>query len=258
MKRYARSFALLLLAWLSVAIAQAAEPLPDTVAAVKPSIVGVGTYMATRAPADVFRGTGFVVGDGYHVITNAHVLPDSLNEARREQLVIFTGKGNKSDLRRVKIIGVDRDHDLALLKFSGKRLKPMQLKGKQKVREGERYAFTGFPIGLVLGLYPVTHEAIVAAISPRVIPQLNASRLNPTLIRRMRDPYLVYQLDATAYPGNSGSPVYRQDDGAVIGVVNSVFIKETKETVIQKPSGITYAIPVRYVRELLNKHGVKY
>jgi hypothetical protein len=37
----------------------------------------------------------------------------------------------------------------------------------------------------------------------------------------------------------------------VIGVVNSVFVKETKEAVLEKPSGITYAIPVSFVRALL-------
>lgn len=75
------------------------------------------------------------------------------------------------------------------------------------------------------------------------------------MIRAMRDPFDVLQLDATAYPGNSGSPVFDQQTGEVLGVLNSVFVKETKEAVIQKPSGISYAIPVRFVRDLL--HGAK-
>jgi len=36
-------------------------------------------------------------------------------------------------------------------------------------------------------------------------------------------------------------------------VINSVLIKETKEAVIEKPSGISYAIPVRFVHELLKQ-----
>ncbi len=36
-----------------------------------------------------------------------------------------------------------------------------------------------------------------------------------------------------------------------IGVINKVVVKESKEAVLEKPSGITYAIPVRYVKELL-------
>ena len=59
--------------------------------------------------------------------------------------------------------------------------------------------------------------------------------------------------DATAYPGNSGSPVYRAQDGVVIGVINKVFVKSTKENVLKDPSGITYAIPIRYGRALIDK-----
>jgi S1-C subfamily serine protease len=73
------------------------------------------------------------------------------------------------------------------------------------------------------------------------------------MIRAMRNPYDVLQLDATAYPGNSGSPVYDQNTGRVLGVINSVLVKTTKEAMIEKPSGISYAIPVSFVRELLKK-----
>jgi len=39
----------------------------------------------------------------------------------------------------------------------------------------------------------------------------------------------------------------------VLGVINSVLVKTTKEAMIEKPSGISYAIPVSFVRELLKK-----
>jgi S1-C subfamily serine protease len=71
----------------------------------------------------------------------------------------------------------------------------------------------------------------------------------------MRDPYDVMQLDATAYPGNSGSPVFDQQTGRVVGVINSVLVKGNKEAALQKPSGITYAIPVRFVHELIKQAG---
>ena len=71
----------------------------------------------------------------------------------------------------------------------------------------------------------------------------------------MRDPFDVFQLDAIAYPGNSGSPVYHPDSGQVIGVVNSVYVKESKESALERPSGITYAIPVTWVRQLLLNAG---
>jgi S1-C subfamily serine protease len=47
--------------------------------------------------------------------------------------------------------------------------------------------------------------------------------------------------------------VYEQATGRVVGVVNSVLVKGNKEAAIAKPSGISYAIPVQFVRELLRK-----
>ena len=52
-------------------------------------------------------------------------------------------------------------------------------------------------------------------------------------------------------PGNSGSPVFELQRGTVIGVINSVIVKQSREAAITNPSGITYAIPVNFVRELL-------
>ena len=72
-------------------------------------------------------------------------------------------------------------------------------------------------------------------------------------IEQMGRHAIAFQLDATAYPGNSGSPVYDQQTGRVIGVVNSVLIKSTKEAALENPTGISYAIPVRFVRALLEK-----
>ena len=61
----------------------------------------------------------------------------------------------------------------------------------------------------------------------------------------------VFQLDGTAYPGSSGSPLYDSDSGEVYGVVNLVFVKGKKESALSNPSGISYAIPANFVTELL-------
>jgi serine protease Do len=248
-----------LAAWASVSSVCAAG-LPETIARVKLSVVAVGTEQHTRNPPSKFMGTGFVVGDGRHVITNAHVLPRELDNEHREFLAVFssTGKQRKRVAsRRAEVVATDRKHDLALLKAAGKPLPALRVGDSGQVREGERYAFTGFPIGPVLGaLYPVTHEAIVSALTPIALPVLSYKQLTRKMRSQLSKPFTVFQLDAVAYPGNSGSPMYSPASGKVVAVINAVYVKETRESVLQKPSGITYAIPARYVGELLKKAGV--
>src|SRR5262245_40578001 len=227
--------------------------LPDVIEKIKPAVVGIGTFQKIRRPPSIFRGTGFVVGDGLHVVTNAHVLPEKLDGDKKEFVAVFAGKANQIEVREATKIADDPDHDLAVLKITGRPLPVVSLGDSNRVREGEIYAFTGFPIGMVLGLSPVTHRGIISAITPVVIPQLSAQLLEKKIVSRLIAPYNVFQLDATAYPGNSGSPLYNPDSGQVVGIINKVFVQETKETVIQKPSGISYAIPIIHLQELLKK-----
>jgi serine protease Do len=238
-------------------ISVSAASLPDVIDKIRPSIVGVGTAYPPRQPNRkgnpvAYRGTGFVVGNGRQVITNAHVIPEKLDVDHNQSLAIFAGRGAKAKAHSARVVRMDRDHDLALLEIQGVTLPAMQLGDSDTVREGQEIAFTGFPIGMVLGLYPVTHRGIVAAITPMARPVENARTLNGAQMKRLRNLFDAFQLDATAYPGNSGSPVYEQGTGRVVGVINSVVVKESKESVLQKPSGISYAIPAKYVKILLS------
>jgi S1-C subfamily serine protease len=230
--------------------------LPDTIERTLPSIVGIGTVQKTRRPPAKLVGTGFVVGDGRHVISNSHVIPAEINTAKLEYLAVFTGKGNNPQARQAVKVKVDEAHDLVLLRFEGKPLPALSLGQSSRVREGEEYAFTGFPLGIIFGLHPVTHRGIISAITPIALQANAASQLDPAQIRRLRSRYNVFQLDATAYPGNSGSPLYDTETAEVIGVVNKVFVKDGRENVLAKPSGISYAMPIEYARKLLKQAGL--
>ena len=253
------NFLYALIAWWFASTVALSNQLPDTIDRIRSSVVAVGTVMPVRGPQKKgppvkFRGTGFIVGNGRQVITNHHVIPETLDVENKESLAIFTGRGKKAKVHKAWLVRSDPDHDLALLEISGAPLPVMKLGNGTRVREGGDVAVTGFPIGMVLGLYPVTHKGIIAAITPMVIPAISSRTLTAKQIKRMRNPFDVYQLDVVAYPGNSGSPVYNIESGTVIGVVNSVFVKGTKESVLEKPSGISYAIPVRYVHDLLKQN----
>jgi len=242
------------LTWLPATICRA--DLPTTIERVKPAIVGIGTLQKTRRPPGKIVGTGFVVADGNYVITNQHVIPERIDTAQLEYLAIFTGKDRQLDVRQAVKVKEDRAHDLVLLKFEGKPLPALSLGQSSRVREGEEYAFTGYPLGIIFGLYPVTHRGIISSIVPVALQANSSSQLDPAQIKRLRRPYTVFQLDATAYPGNSGSPLYDPDSGDVVGVINKVFVKEGRENVLAKPSGISYAIPIEYARKLLKKSGL--
>jgi S1-C subfamily serine protease len=226
-----------------------------TIERVKGSVVAVGTFERTRAPAFQFRATGFAVGDGLLIATNAHVLPAVLDSERRETLVVLVpAPGREPQIREAREVAVDTGADVAVLRINGPPLPALKLAGPDGVREGQSILFTGFPIGGVLGVFAATHRGMVAAITPIAIPPPVAAQLDPRVVRRLTTgSFPVLQLDATAYPGNSGSPVYDPDTGDVLGIINKVFVQGTKETVLTQPSGITYAIPAKHLQALLTK-----
>ena len=228
-----------------------------TIERIKPSVVGIGTFLKTRSPSVQFVGTGFVVADGRHMITNAHVVAKPLDTEKKEIRIVLVSRGGEPHPRQAELLAQDKAHDIALLRISGDPVPALKLGDSALVREGRMLAFTGFPIGMVLGFHPATHRGMVSAITPVALPGITAKQLNARMIARIRDSvYMVFQLDGTAYPGNSGSPLYDPDDGAVYGIINSVFVQGTREKAISQPSGITYAIPGAYIRDLLKRENV--
>ncbi|MET0101180.1 MAG: serine protease [Sedimenticola sp.] len=251
------SISIVVLLWSIFFTAASADSLPATLERIRGSVVAIGTvtpvlHASAKKPNAKFVGTGFVIGNGRQVITNYHVIPSKIDDKHNESLAVFSGRGQLALPRKAKVIRLDKDHDLALLEIDGPKMPVIQLENGNAVKEGQDVAFTGFPLGMALGMYPVTHKTIISAITPVVIPANSSRKLTAAQIKRLKTPYEVFQLDSIAYPGNSGSPVYRIDTGKVIGIVNSVFVKGTKESMLKTPSGISYAIPVRYIHKILD------
>jgi S1-C subfamily serine protease len=228
----------------------------DTLARIKPAVVGIGTYQPLRSPRGQLKGTGFAIGDGRHVLTCHHIVKDLPDVEKNETWAVFVGQGRQVQYRPARKLAIDEDNDLVLLKIDGEPLPAMKLGDVTTAREGEQLYFTGYPIGSVLGLHASTHRAGLAAIVPIFSPLGRAGNLNARTIRQADNPYRIFQLDAIAYPGNSGSPLWHPETGEVLGVVNSVFVKGAKETALTDPSGISYAIPASYVRELMKRAGL--
>src|SRR5436190_13514625 len=104
-----------------------------TIDRVRSSVVAIGTLERTRTPQFQFLGTGFAVGDGSLIVTNAHVVPAVLDPARGERIAVLLpgktrGAKDKDDgqpgkdiddvqARDAKQIAIDANADLALLKI---------------------------------------------------------------------------------------------------------------------------------------------
>ena len=189
-------------------------------------------------------GSGFAVGNGGLIISNVHGLPESNTLPAPQQAVLVLEKSSSgcsegAQVRRATLGSVDTPRDLAQ---------------PDSVREGMDVALMGFPIGGVLGFTAVTHRDIIASITTSAPPSPTARQLDARAAAQLRQgPIEVYQLDATAYPGNSGGPVLDARTGSVLGVVNMVLVRGTRESALSHPTGITYAIPVRFVNELIQR-----
>jgi S1-C subfamily serine protease len=218
-----------LLALLSCLLSSpASAELSETIQRIKPSVV-VGTYKKNDSSQFVMRGTGFVIGNGNRIATNAHVVPEKSDPDGPALVVLVRNTQGETQVRRATLAGKDGAHDLAVLQIEGPALPALKLRNSDSVQEGQLVGFTGFPIGGALGFSPVTHRGMVSSITPIALPAGNARQINEKLVRQLKSgTFNIFQLDATAYPGNSGSPMFDVASGEVIGVINMVSSRPCK------------------------------
>jgi S1-C subfamily serine protease len=234
-------------------------PLKDTIAQVKPSIVGVGTQDPMRRPQFAVLGTGFAVGDGLHIITARHVLfsRNVGGESAAVKLAIFLGDGEAGAVREAEVVHEDTLLDITILKITGASLPVLRWEDNLWLEDGTEIAFTGYPIGAAYGLYKATHRGMVSATMPLATPTRGGGALSAEAIANLRKKRLVYQLDATSLPGNSGGPIYDPETGVVMGMINAIHVHESKETGQRQPTGISFAIPSSYLAQIRAEYMAK-
>lgn len=239
--------------WGSAAAGAREDSLVEVAARTGASLVAVGAVRPGAREGDSplpsrFLGTGFSVGDGRYIATSLHVVAQPL--ADTERLAVFSGQGQRMELRSATVERRDDVHDLALLRIAGTALPPLPLSGTE-VPVGTEVAFSGFPLGLSTGIYPVTHRGIVSAFTPLASPVSRGEELSAAYMRALRGGFMVYQLDGTILPGHSGSPVYDIRSGKVLAVAMAALNLRAKSGDESRASGISYAVPAEYVEALL-------
>ena len=177
-------------------------------------------------------GSGFVVDEEGHILTNAHVV----SGARRVQIVLpaanadgtlATALSGKSSLIPARIVGLATELDLALLKVDNMKLPALPLATYSQVRQGETVFAFGSPIGLRNSL---TH-GLVSSVARQVDPD---------------SPLIYIQTDAPINPGNSGGPLVNIR-GEVVGV-NTFIVSQSGGS-----DGLGFAVPSATARTAIRQ-----
>jgi serine protease Do len=220
----------------------------EAVARVAPAVVTVQTEVVERVPVDPFDwitgrqsgerigaglGSGFITDPNGTIVTNAHVVAG----ATRVSVAMRDGKTFPA-----KVLGVDEQNDLAVLKIDAKNLPVTPLGNSDDIIIGEWAIAIGNPYGFLLGnTEPSVTAGVISATGRNLIGQAEGGGAYVDMI----------QTDASINPGNSGGPLVNAD-GMVIGVNTSIY----------SPSGgsigLGFAIPInraKRVTEDLVAHG---
>ena len=210
---------------------------------VSPCVVNVDTLRIQRSGyrGQVERmqgtGSGFVWDDEGRIVTNCHVVLDTLQVSGSGDVSISRAArlritlADRTQTEDVVLVGVAPDHDLAVLQVRGvpaEKLKKIAVGSSSDLEVGQTAYAIGNPFGQSLTF---TH-GIVSALD-REIQSITDRPITG-----------VIQTDASLNPGNSGGPLLDRE-GRLIGV----------NTAITSPSGgnvgIGYAIPVDTVNEVV-------
>ena len=179
----------------------------ELVELLRPSVVHIRSEAATL---DDFGqlvpsggvGTGFIVDNDGHIVTNNHVISTSNGDAV-DNITITLDDGRQHD---ATIVGRDPPTDIAVLKIDADNLTPATLGDSSALQVGEDVIAIGNALDLSGG--PTVTKGVVSALG-RLIQESNVSI--PDAI----------QTDAAINPGNSGGPLVNVD-GEVVGITTAV------------------------------------
>ncbi len=226
------------------ASAQASTAIPPTVSAARrtpivvaahaalPAIVNIQTESVMRRRSidpffgfpggdRVYRsqavGSGFIWAADGTIVTNAHVIEGA-----------STITVNLYDQRQfvARVIGVDPDSDLAVLKVDAARLPTLPLGSSSDLLIGETVIAVGNPFGLSGSV-----TTGVVSATGRSVPAQEEGRTYTDFI----------QTDASINPGNSGGPLLNIE-GRVIGINVAIYAQA---------QNIGFAIPVDRARKIV-------
>ena len=163
-------------------------------------------------------GTGFIIDSDGLIVTNRHVLQNSLYANITFNNGVTSGEA--------VILAQDPKLDIALIKIEAQNLPHVTLAEKDDVLIGQTITVIGNP------------RRLQNTVTSGIISQL----------RKQKDGTMWHQISAPISPSSSGSPVF-SEKGEVISVAFASITGEGNQN-------LNFAIPVRYVRELAGANDI--
>lgn len=184
--------------------------------------------LITRGGKLLGKGSGFVIDDGKHIVTNYHVV--EAVEKEGAQAWVALGRG-RDMLRALEIRATSQANDIAVLSVDQKLAKPsVQLVRRDDIKAAETVIAVGFP-----------------GTSDRVDEDWLNAPATPTpgqVVQKLRlggGAHMV-QITADINPGNSGGPVFNSR-GHVIGM----------STLKGRSSSLNYAVDADEIMEVIKR-----
>ncbi|HSJ17757.1 MAG TPA: trypsin-like peptidase domain-containing protein [Solirubrobacterales bacterium] len=202
---------------------------------VSPGVAFIQAQSAPREPSPLnpfpqpdggtASGSGFVIHDDGHILTNAHVV----SGARDIQVTL----GEDDDPIDARLVGKDISTDVAVLEVDPDEaeLHPLTLGSSSELDVGDPVVAIGNPFGLER----TVTTGIVSALQ-RQIEAPNGFTISD-----------VVQTDAAINPGNSGGALLNQD-GEVIGINSQIATAGGGGSV-----GVGFAVPIDTARDVANQ-----
>ena len=183
----------------------------------------VSVDLAATSDAGPAGGSGFVVDEAGHIVTNQHVVEGA------EEISVRFADGVR---RTAEVVGQDPSTDVALIQVDAPKdaLKPLTLGDSNSVGVGEPVIAIGNPLNV--GISVTT--GIVSGLD-RPIKAPNNYTINDAV-----------QTDAAINPGNSGGPLL-DSRGTVIGV-NAQIASESGGS-----EGVGFAVPINTVKSVITQ-----
>lgn len=169
-------------------------------------------------------GTGIILSDNGYILTNQH-----LAKNKNSKVTVTLDDG---DAVQGKVIWVEKNLDLAIIKIEKENLTPASLGDSSNIKIGESVIAIGNPLGLEFQR-SVT-SGIVSGLNRSIMFEENGNNIF------MED---LIQTDASINSGNSGGPLINSN-GDVIGI-NTVKITTAE--------GIGFALPINVIKPILEK-----